>query len=234
MRLTKTKLIKLVKPMFLELGYTNFKDSIEVSQGLFVKKISKDLYLTIGLTIDRYHDSLFTGAYYLSRTTSWASVWGDIPKECYERPGYFLTDEELMNYYKNKKERDTLPRDIWWDGLSNESALDFIQIIKLTEPRVINQPNLIDRIYSSEVVSKLYNQAQRVIKLATSHGSIYHDFDYQYVPSKEIDDIPLIWFMMSEILLTTEKELSKDKTINKNIILNLAADAYRQYKLRTS
>jgi len=40
MKLTKAKLIKLVKPGLEKLGFTEFKDTISGAQGLFCKKIN--------------------------------------------------------------------------------------------------------------------------------------------------------------------------------------------------
>ena len=94
MKLTKVKLIQAIKPGLEKLGYLYLKDSISGAQGLFGKKLSNEMYLTLGLTIHRFYDDAFTGSFYLSKTTEWAACYGNIPKECYKRPGYFLSKED--------------------------------------------------------------------------------------------------------------------------------------------
>ena len=51
------------------------------------------------------------------------------------------------------------------------------------------------------------------------------NFKTQFVPEKEKDDIPLIWFIAAEYVQKDEEHF------NKNLIFSLAADAYRQYVL---
>ncbi len=104
MKLSKAKLIKLVKPKLEDLGYTEFKYS--GWQGLFVKKLEDGLYLSLGLTIHRYYDTAFTGDFYLSTNTCIGAQWGDIPKECYKRPGHFLLKEE-RELYLDKEHNET-------------------------------------------------------------------------------------------------------------------------------
>ena len=53
MKLSKAKLIKMVKARMEDLGYTEFKESTGGSQGLFVKDLGGSFYLTLGLTIHR-------------------------------------------------------------------------------------------------------------------------------------------------------------------------------------
>jgi hypothetical protein len=51
------------------------------------------------------------------------------------------------------------------------------------------------------------------------------DFKTQFVPEKEKDGIPLIWFTAAEYIEKDEKDFCK------NAVFMLAADAYRQYRL---
>ncbi len=52
------------------------------------------------------------------------------------------------------------------------------------------------------------------------------DGTFTFLPAKEIDDIPLIWFKASEMVLKENKEI-----LNAHTVRRLAADAYRQYQL---
>ncbi len=188
------------------------------------------MYLTLGLTIDRFREGLFTGSYYLSKTTRWATMWVDIPRECYKRIGFMLKESEMLEYYKSKGS-DEVSYDIWWDGNSTESVMDFLQMVERTENRFLEQPDLIKKITRSKTVNEYWHQAQKVIKLVLSR--VPHDdlISFNYTPHKNIDDIPIIWFIASEKVLLEEKAYSKNKKDNKNITCSLAADAFRLYKL---
>lgn len=226
MKLTKAKLIKTLQPKLESLGYIYFKDSIEVSQGLFIKKINSELYLSLGLVIDRYYDSSFTGSFYLSNNTSFASVWGDIPKECYERPTQFLSNEERLLF---SKEENNSIIDLWFDGFDESSINDFIKILELSEIRFVNQQNLIENLNKSIEVKLLSELSKSVIEKIESNYN-FNITSYNHLPNKEIDNIPLKWFQAAEISL---KQFNY-KYININTVISLAADAFRQNILNHS
>lgn len=98
MKLSKSRLIKLVKPGLEKLGFVEFKDTITGAQGLFCKKINSEFYLTLSLTIHRYYDSAFVGELTLSKCTQPYLSWGDISEEMNERLGFLLTDAERSIY----------------------------------------------------------------------------------------------------------------------------------------
>lgn len=222
MKLTKAKLIKLLKPNLEKLGFTEFKETTEGSQGFFVKKVENGFYLTLGLIIHRYHDSAFTGAFYLSKTTRWASVWDDIPNDSYKRPGHLLTDEE-RSIYPEDEINVKGAYDIWWDGSDKKSVLDFLRVVELTEPRFISQPELIQKIEDSQEVKTLSNYSEAVKNIIDTNQI---SGVYSFLPTKEVDKIPLIWFKASEKVLKESKGI-----LNVNTVKLLAADAYRQYQL---
>lgn len=222
MKLTKAKLIKLVKPGLEKLGFTEFKETTEGTQGLFIKKLENGLYLTLGLIIHRYYDDAFTGAFYLSKTTRWSSVWGDIPNDSYKRPGHLLTEEELSIYHKDETNIKGV-YDIWWNGSDEKSVLDFLQTLDLTELRFINQPELLKKIEQSQEIQTLFGYSEAVkktVSLNETSGS------YSFLPTKEVDKIPLVWFKASEKILKENKGI-----LNANTVKLLAADAYRQNQL---
>jgi hypothetical protein len=222
MKLSKAKLIKFVKPELLKLGYTEFKETTEGSQGFFAKRLEGGFYLTLGLIIHRYYQSAFTGAFYFSKTTRWASVWGDIPNDSYKRPGYLLTDEERSIYPEDEMNTKGT-YDIWWDGSDEKSVLDFLRVVKLTEPRLINQPDLIESIKQSKEVNILSNYSEMVKSIVANNQT---EGEYSFLPVKELDGIPMIWFKASEKVLRGNKGI-----LNSNTVKLLAADAYRQNQL---
>lgn len=222
MKLSKAKLIKLVKPRLNQLGYIEFKDSLSGYQGLFSKKIGKGFYLTLGLIINRYYDSAFTAEFYLSKTTRIASIWHDIPKESLERPSFLLTNQERSIYPEDELNVKG-SYDVWWDGSDGKSVLDFLRVIELTEPRFINRLGLLQKIEQSREVQKLSNYSEAVKKIIMANevsGS------YSFLPAKEVDEIPIIWFKAAEKVLKESKDI-----LNANTVKLLAADAYRQKQL---
>lgn len=216
MKLTKVKLIQAIKPGLEKLGYLYLKDSISGAQGLFGKKITNEMYLTLGLTIHRFYDDAFTGSFYLSKTTEWAACYGDIPKECYKRPGYFLSKEELDSM--NQKAPD-----IWWSGLNEESVASFINLIQKTESLFLSQDGLIEKIENSTDVDILYKRSLWVKRFVANK---IPDIQYNFLPQKNIDNIPIDWFKAAEIVLA-----ECEAPLKKQAVKNLAADAYRQYLL---
>ncbi len=213
MKLTKTKLIKALKAKMENLGYYWFKDSISGAQGLFGKKVDDALYLTVGLNIHRLYDDAFTADLYLSKTTNIYCTWGDIPKDCIERPGFLMTDEELAIH----RDGHNLIKDIWW---SCENTLDdFLFSIHLSELRMCHNDNLIRRINSSKDVASLYKISSRIKKVINSIPNM----TYSFVPEKEIDNIPIDWFKATEWTLCETGE-----KINQKIVNFHASDAYRQ------
>lgn len=220
MKLTKAKLEKILTPSLESMGYIHFKDTISGFQGLFVKKVYPDLFLTLGLTISRYYEDSFTGSFYLSKTTRIGSVWGDIPEKCYERVGFLLTEEELKNY----RDGDSCIKDIWWRGLVAVSVDDFLFCVKQCEPRICNDMILRKQIEESIEIKKLHDYSVKVVEIV---DNLPKSKKYEFLPQKEIDDIPIKWFMAAEEVL-----YSTDAILNKNTVKDLASDSFIRYKMR--
>jgi len=211
MKLTKAKLISRVKPGLTLLGYHWFKDSITGCDGLFVKKLPNNFYLSIGMNIHRFYEDCYTCDYYLSLTTCINCLWGDIPALSSKRPGELLSDEEIGSSRNH---------DIWWSG--DSSIVEFLSVIKITEPRFINNMELLNDIKRSNDVNLLYKLASETINSVDNLPNII----YSYTPPKDIDNIPQKWFLAAEFVL---KKFGDD--INFHQVKRLAADAYRQYVL---
>ena len=224
MKLRKAKLIKSVKTSLEKLGFTEFKDTISGFQGFFSKRLNNGFYLTLGLTIHRYYDSMFTADFYLSKTTRLASVWGDIPLESDERPGVFLTKEERKLYLDEEHNAEGVV-DVWWDGNHEKEVENFLRVIELTEQRFINQPELLKNIEDSKEIQELAALSDK-----TKKGVMLNqrDLSFKFQPEKEIDGIPFIWFKAAETVLKETGGI-----LNTNTVKLLAADAFRQNEMST-
>lgn len=218
MKLTKDKLISRVKISLEKLGYSFFKESITGAQGFFSKKLENGFYLSLGLTIDRYSDEAFCGTFYYSKTVRWSAVWGDIPDESYIRPGHLLSEIERKDYFNTNNKN---LYDYWWNGFEDLSIAHFVEIIKLTEVRLLNNNYLKNRIEDSIDVSKLSNYSSEVKKTVVKITSL--NSSYSFIPDKEIDRIPMEWFKAAEYTLKKHKGI-----LNKNTVKSLAADAFIQ------
>lgn len=219
MKLTKKKLISIVKKRLEKIGFTYFQDSIFQTQGTFIIKLNEKLFLTLTLTIHRYYDSLFSADYYLSPTTRSASVWGDIPCDSYERVSFVLTNEERVRYSNEVSS----VKDLWWDGFNDAEVDKFIEIVTLTYKRFPSNSDLIKRINQSNDVKKLAVFSHKTIETVKTR---LFSPNLEYQPMKEVDGIPFDWFKAAETVIRNEEAI-----LNINTVKKLAADAYRQFCL---
>ncbi|MDB4918756.1 hypothetical protein [Mucilaginibacter sp.] len=220
MKLIKNKLIRITKNGLEELGYREIKDTITPAQGLYIKLVENDLYLTLGLTISRYYDSMFTASFYISKTTIWARYGGDIPKNSYQRIGNFLTTEERGILLNEEHSKEGV-KDAWWNEKDEKAIKYFLETVRITESRFLGQPDLFFNIQNSKDVNELDKLAKMVIDEVDSDN--INGYNYQFIPKKSIDDIPMDWFKTAERVIMAEKAI-----LNINTVKALAADAWRQ------
>lgn len=226
MKLKKASLLTAVKAELLKLGYTEIKDSITGAQGLFVKVMDRNFYLTLGMEISNLYDTKFTASFYLSKTTEWAVIWGDIPNESYKRVGIFLTKEERILYLDEEHNEEGV-LDAWWDAVREGDYPKFIEVVKITEPRFLGQEDLFNKIENSQEVKKMADNVIDVFKVINK--GVDESFSYQFLPKNKIDDIPTEWFKAAEMILT-----QKEGILNHYTVKNLAGDAWRQSKMISS
>ena len=152
MKLTKQKLIQHTGDELTKLGYREFNDTITGAYGLFVKRITPNFFLTLGFTKSRFYDSRFTADFYLSKTTIWSAIWGDIPRQSFERVGSFLTKEERAFYLD--EDQQEVGGDAWWQADRDGDIHKFIETIKITQERFLSQDRLFGNIENSVEISK--------------------------------------------------------------------------------
>ncbi len=223
MKLSKTKLLKETRDGLLELGYKEIKDKIGAADGLFVKVIASEFYLTLGFTKSLLYDWRFTADFYLSKTTIWAAVWGDIPRNSYQRVGVFLTENERKLYLDD--EHQSIGGDAWWSGDREGDYQKFIEVVKISEKRFLEQRYLFEEINNSTEVKELVEQVADVFSILDK--GINEKSVFKFIPDKQIDNIPVEWFKAAEIALGI-----KQRILNKNTVKRLAADAWRQKQFK--
>jgi hypothetical protein len=221
MKLSSQKLSALLREELREMGYIEFKDRFRVSNCLFIKPLAEDFYLSLGLTISRFYENRFTADFYLSKVTVWAAMWGDIPSSCYKRIGHFLNKDERHKYlgpeYCNPGNMDA-----WWSPLESNWESHFLEVIRITEGRFINTPNLLLEIAQSEEVNEMFQDSSSVRELVCSKDDVE-----ELNLTKGTSIISEEWLNAAEIVLKRKNGL-----LNKNLINRLAADAWRQCYLQ--
>lgn len=220
MKLSKVTLVKKTSDELNKLGYHEMKDKFIVADGLFAKILENGMFLTLGFTVSNFYEARFTASYYLSKTTTWGALWGDIPKTSYKRVGHYLSKEERKLL---APENDENHSDVWWN-YSIESIFSFIRAVQITEDRFLSQDGLIGEVKESSVIDRLFFLSNEVI--AAYQDREIPDREYQFTPKKD-KFIDIKWFKIAEIILLNENE-----TANSHTVRRLAADAYRQYYLR--
>jgi hypothetical protein len=179
MKLTKNKLLKITKEVLMKLGYQEIKDTQTGANGLFAKLLEDNYFLTLGLVLSNYFDTRFTASYYLSKTTRWGSMWGDIPRESYKRIGSFLTKEERQ-LLLNEEHKKVGVTDAWLDSNDEAQTSIFAKTIELTEKRFLTQDQLFHKIEKSSDVSELANYSMGVITLITQSKKTDR-FDFRFL-----------------------------------------------------
>lgn len=224
MKLTKARLISKTRKRLIELGYFEIKDTLTGANGLFAKQVEDNLFLTLGLVISRFYDSMFTGSYYLASITRWGTLYGDMPKAIYQRAGKFLNLEERYLYLDNELKREGVV-DAWWNGNDVHSISNFIKTIEVTERRFIEQKDIKNKIDNSSDLQTLADYAKLVENRLIN--SLEGEFKYNFIPEKPVDDVPILWFKAAERVL-----FYKEGILNKNTVKMLGADARRQYIIK--
>lgn len=218
MNLNKKTLIKALEKGLKDQHFIAFEDSFFGVSKLFIKIIKPNLFLTLGLETSRFEKDIFTGSFYLSKTTCWSCIWGDIPKESFKRIGALLSKTEKANFLGDDFEATV--EDSWWNSNNTDVFNDFLEAIQTAEINFII-PELVDEINRSKDAIDLYELSMKVISMIRNK-EIIEDLDLKFVPEKEIDNIPKKWFNAAEIVLRNNNEV-----INKNRVRLLASDAYR-------
>ncbi len=192
MKLTKQLLLKRLRPVLLDRGYSELNNK----HVLFCKKVDNFFFLCISPTIHRYYDDLFTIDYYLSNILSVNCTFGDIPSDCETRPGFLLSKEERCRRYGSSI------CDIWWHCFDDASFSDFCEILLLTEPRMlVRRYNLKPKLISSYEDARMVNDIRGTIELVSEKVDELNG-DYIFTP-RNLENIPLIWYNAAESYLQT-------------------------------
>jgi hypothetical protein len=220
MKLKKNNLLELISEQLGKMGYKYIKDSSTGADCLFIKKIDNTFFLTLGFIISRFYDEKFTASFYISKTTRWGSVWGDIPKESYSRVGNFLTSIERKELL-DKEHCSEGVVDAWW-GVKELERINFFKALKIAENRLTNKRSLLKRVENSLDANELFEYSSLVLnnidKVSIENSSS------NFTPDRLPDNIPKKWFIVAESVIKF-----KGGILNKNTVIQLASDSWRQW-----
>jgi hypothetical protein len=217
MKVTRKQLFKELVPFFEGMGYTYFKDTISPACGLFAKKIDDNIYVCIGIDTSNLFENAFDCNYYMGQSLTYALLYEGI-RDAYMRSWQLLSEEELKKY----RSMGAFSEDFWWHSDDVNSIETFKDAVRLSEPRFINNFDLRKRVVANEEAKHQQDLSTKV-RMLIKNG--VPDIKTLFIPEKEKDGIPLIWFAAAEYVQKDEKYF------NKNTVFRLTADAYRQHIL---
>lgn len=217
MKVTRKQLFAKIIPFFEEIGYKYFKDTILVGTGIFIKKIDERIFVCIGIETSNLYENAFDCNYYMGQALTYALIHEGI-RDAYVRSWESLSEAELDKY----RSTGAISESFWWHSDDVNSIEAFKEVVRLTEPRFINNMELRKRVAANKA-AKYDFELTKKIRMLVKKG--VPDFELKYVPEKEKDGIPLIWFAAAEYVYKDEDDYCK------NAVYLLAADAYRQYVL---
>lgn len=218
MKVTRKQLFKKLIPFFeKEMGYTYFKDTISPACGLLAKKIDEKIYVCIGIETSNLYENAFDCNYYMGQSLTYALLYEGI-RDAYMRSWQLLSEEELKKY----RSIGAFSEDFWWHSDDVNSIETFKDAVRLSEPRFINNFDLRKRVVANEEAKHQQDLSTKV-RMLIKNG--VPDIKTLFIPEKEKDGIPLIWFAAAEYVQKDEKYF------NKNTVFRLTADAYRQHIL---
>lgn len=198
------------------LAYKFFEDA--KSDGLFCKQKGEGNYLSLGLTIHRFYDTMFTADFYLALCTRWGTTWGNIPKDSCERSGIFLDRAERQKFLSEEYTEEGVI-DAWWNADDAVGVKNFIEVIKITEERFVNQPTLKRRIRESTDAVTLGRLAEKTMQLVKESQ---FDVELKFQPRNILKKVPGIWYRTAELVLRKSESILNEKTVK-----ILAEDAWR-------
>lgn len=200
-------------------GYIYFNDAVTGAEALFIKKVRPNYFLSLGFTISNFYDSRFTATFYLSKTTLWGAIWGDIPRNSYIRVGQLLNEYERTILLDTEFNQEGVV-DAWW-LTTDQEIKNFLKALDLAELRLLADRNLFNEIEKSSEVNKLAEYSALVISMVPNIKR--GDSTLKNYFQQCLEKVPAEWINVAEQVIRL-----KGGILNKNTVSRLASDAWRQ------
>lgn len=209
----KKKLASLLTTEMETLGY---KLDLGDETLIYRKKVCGK-FLSLGCSFYRFEPDKYYFDFYLSDSCIFALIFPDFPSEGYKRFTEFLVTEEMKLLQLDELGFIDL----------KESNQDYIKtliyLLNKAENRFLDQDNLIEKIDSSQDLSernKLVNHVFNTWKKERESIKIEYN---SYIPQTKIKEVKELAYIAMNFL----NEINY-KYINKEIVNDLALDAYRR------
>lgn len=176
--------------------------------------------LTVGLEFSRHYEDRFTASYYLGPTFEWSYMLPGYPERAYVRIGKLLSADERERLLPPFFVQSGVV-DAWWIGFTDASARSFVETVRLTEPRFLGAPSLVDDTLANEKMRIHVEMLRRVIE-ATKSGAVTKS-ELQQQPRRLPTGVPRPYFSAAEIVLRE----AKPTLVSPKYVALLAIDAWR-------
>jgi len=216
---SKRQVIRKIEESVGALGYERVPGPISGAAAVFYK-VHGDLVLTFGLQFSTRYEDRFTGSFYLSRSFEWGYVPDGFPHEAYQRIGRFLTKEERILLLPSFFSQPGVV-DAWWIGFDVATVTSFIEAIRLTEPRFLRQPGLIDAVSRCEAISRHVSLLHATAAMA--RGLKERPPGLRHQPQRYSTVTEPQWYWAAELVLQQQRPSSAEP----GFVRLVALDAWR-------
>ena len=218
MKLKKKHLIKTVTPLLEKMGYINLP-SIDW-EGLFGKKTSSQIYVTIGFTISNLYDDSFTADFYISTNTCCGAEWKGIPIGCRKFIKQLIEEDTIRNLGFDGDFFDG-----WFSCFDSSSLNLFFNVLPICEERFLSNEVIPDLMINSLEVSRMTKEYRMVINIFLSKG--YVD-KYEYQNIALACGIEQEWYNAAEYYCRQYLNLKK---VESSVIRGYGQKAYQMFLL---
>lgn len=220
MKLTKKRLIKTITPLLEAMGYINIP-SINW-EGLFGKKSSEQIYITIGFTISNLYEDSFTAVFYISTNTCCGAEWKGIPHGCRKGIRELIKVDDMMKLgfiSNNDAEYD------WFSVYDSNSINLFYRVLPHCEDVFLSNKTISDLMIQSPEVTRMTEEDKTIISIYISKEYV-DKYDYQYVTLA--CGIEQEWYNAAEYYCRKYLKINK---ITPSVIRGYGQTAYQMYLL---
>src|SRR5215472_10548696 len=193
----KSRFIKEISAYMAALHYGPVPGPLKTCAALFYKKID-DLVLTVGLEFSTRYKERFTASFYLSKSFHWGYMLPGFPKRAFERFGKFLEAPERKHLLDPFFAQPGVV-DAWWIGFTSGSVESFLEALRLTESRFVEQPGLSDEVRNCEELKKHLVMVGEVVSGRRALKGPPPNLVHQ--PSRYAPPIPREYYWAAELVL---------------------------------
>lgn len=217
--LSKVELLSKIQGRVGKLGFHFVPHFFHDFAAQFYKKIDDEIFLILAIETSKHYRDRFSGSFFLSHTYTLPFYpAGALRDMAYRRIGEFLTHIERLKLLSSEFQIENVT-DAWWIGFTNENVDSFTEAVTLTEPRFLNQDDVLLKVANSKDLATQAELLKHIASLVDKLSSPPPKLAYQ--PKKYNKEIPHQWFWAAELLLIQHGLYASVTHVS-----SLAADAF--------